>query len=106
MTTFSWRINDLDRQLTDGYVFQAHWSCTASANKTDSFGRPYIATVSGAEGLSKPDVLIPFENLSEATVISWIKEAMGPERVAEVERAAEMLMLSTYEPAEGNGLPW
>ena len=80
-TTTTWKIASLDRETADGYVFTAHYT----VNATDE---TYSAGAYGSVGFEKPETLVPFADLTEETVIGWVKEALGgEEKVTEIKAA-------------------
>lgn len=92
----TWGITDLHRIVNDGFVYEADYSVTAELNGRRSTS-PFSIT------FKRPDDLIPYEDLTEAIVISWVKEALGADGVAGVEKFASQPLL---EPEVSEGLPW
>ena len=100
VTTFIWRIANLERETADGFVFTAHYSVDA----TDG---AYRAGAYGSIGFERPDNLIPFADLTEELVISWTKEALGgAEKVAEIEAALQAQLDEQAHPTKAAGVPW
>ena len=64
-----WKITDMERQLSDGYVFTVYWELSPDLIETGS-------VVSGSVGLEKPDNLINYEDLTEELVVSWVKSVL------------------------------
>ena len=62
--TITWKVEQLDRELADGYVYQVHYS----VNGNDG---TYQTRAVGSIGLEKPETLVPFKDLTEETVIGW-----------------------------------
>ena len=99
-TTFTWGINTLERETSDGYVYTAHYNVNASDGT-------YSSGAYGSIGLERPDTLIPYADLTEETVIGWIKEAIGgDEKVAEIETALQTQLDEQHAPSKANGVPW
>jgi len=98
-TTITWHIANLERETTDGYVFTAHYTVDAE------YGT-YRAGAYGSVGFERPDNLIPFADLTEATVIGWVKEKLGDEAVANVEAALQSQLDEQRSPSKASGLPW
>ena len=40
-TTFTWKINTLERDTSDGYVFTAHYSVVGISDTLNPEGNPY-----------------------------------------------------------------
>lgn len=101
MTT-TWKIENMERQATDGGVITAHWRATAQDGE-------YTATVYGSMGFS-PDPaapgFIPFDDLTEAIVIGWVKDAMGEETVAAHEAGLAAQLERLANPPVLAGTPW
>jgi hypothetical protein len=100
-TTFTWKIAQLERETSDGYVFTAHYTVDA---KDDT----YSAGAYGSIGLERPEgELIPFADLTEEQVVGWVKEKLGgDEKVAEIEAALQAQLDEQRNPTKAAGLPW
>jgi hypothetical protein len=97
---FTWSIANLERETTDGYVFTAHYTVNA---KDDT----YSAGAYGSLGFERPEgKLIPFADLTEGTVVGWILEALGEEKVSEVCEALQKQLDEQRAPSKAAGLPW
>jgi len=107
-TTFTWSINTLERELSDGYVFVAHYSVNAVSSTLDPEGNPYSQGAYGSVGLERPEGdLIPFDELTQEEVIGWVKEKLGgDEKVAEIEAALQARLNEVMSPTKINGVPW
>ena len=99
VTVTTWAIANLERETADGFVFTAHYTVTA---KDDT----YSAGAYGSIGFERPENLIPFADLTEAEVVSWVKEALGADKVAEVEAALQAQLDEQRTPTKAAGLPW
>ena len=98
-TTFTWKIGELERETNDGYVFTAHYTVGAS-------DETYNSGAYGSVGFERPDNLVPFSNLTEEIVISWVKEALTSEKVVEVEAALQAQLDEQKTPTKASGVPW
>ena len=106
-TTFAWKINTLEREVSDGYVFTAHYSVVAISDTLDPEGNPYNSGAYGSVGLERPDTLIPYADLTEADVIGWVQEKLGgAEKVAEIEAQLQARIDDLITPKTENGVPW
>jgi hypothetical protein len=99
MTTTTWAIANLERETADGFVFTAHYTVNA---KDDT----YSAGAYGSIGFERPENLIPFADLTEAEVVSWVQEALGADKVAEVEAALQNQIDEQAAPTKAAGTPW
>ncbi len=85
---YSWSINTLNRELSDGAVYTVHWLLSASRANLNISGETYTTSTYGAQGFTAdPSVsgFIPYEDLQEETCINWVKNALGAEAVAAME---------------------
>jgi len=100
MTTI-WTISNLDRDTVDGFVTVAHW--TASQVDGD-----FSASIVNTQSFTKEDGvnLIPYADLTEATVIEWVKAALGEDTVAAIESALAAQIAEQQAPSKAVGLPW
>ena len=98
-TTFTWSINTLERETSDGYVYTAHY-------RVDAADESYTAGAYGSVGFERPETLIPYDDLTEEMVIGWVKESIGgDEKVAEVEAALQARLDEVMSPTKINGVP-
>lgn len=99
-TTFTWKISNLSRETADGYVYTAHYTVDA---KDDT----YAAGAYGSIGLERPEgELIPFADLTEDLVVTWLKHQLTGEKVAEIEAALQGQLDEQRSPSKAAGLPW
>jgi len=98
-TTTTWNIASLDRETADGYVFTAHYT----VNATDE---TYKSGAYGSIGFERPETLVPFADLTEETVVGWVKDLLTAEKVAEVEAALQAQLDEQAAPTKASGLPW
>ena len=101
-TTTTWNIASLDRETADGYVFTAHYTVNAT-NET------YKAGAYGSIGFEKPDTLVPFADLTEETVVGWVKAKLNEENEdtdSNVEAALQAQLDEQAAPTKASGLPW
>jgi hypothetical protein len=97
--TTTWKIANLERKTEDGFVFMAHYTVNADDGT-------YTSGAYGSLGFERPDNLIPFSQLTEATVISWVKEKLGEEKVTEIEAALQSQINEQKHPTKAAGVPW
>ena len=101
MTTFTWNIAQLERETTDGYVYTAHWTVNATEKVED---KTYTASSYGSIGLERPEEdLIPFEDLTEELVVSWIQEKLDIETH---ETSLQSQIDEQKTPSKLSGVPW
>lgn len=95
-----WKITDMERQLSDGYVFRVYWELSPDLTGTGS-------VVSGSLDLQKPDNLINYEDLTEELVVSWVKSVLGEVEVNNLEtNLRKHIQTLNSEPTNSTGIPW
>ena len=106
MATKTWQVNTLERELADGYVKRAIYRVNG-ADGTYSF------RATGEVDLPKPKTLVPYADLTESQVITWIKARIGElntagqgPSVADIEKAVEDGVNEQKTPTSGVGKPW
>ena len=108
MTTFTWKIANLERNVADGKVYTVHYTVNALSDQPDpnsEEGGFYSAGAYGSIGLDG-EVTTPFENLTEEVVVGWVKEQIGAEKVAEIEAALQAQIDEKAAPTKAAGVPW
>jgi len=101
-TTFTWDIAQLERTVSDGIVYTAHYTIAA----TDGI---YSASAYGSIGLEQPDPddIIPFAQLTKDLVIGWVQEKLGgDEKVEEISAALQAQLDEQAAPTKAQGVPW
>ena len=92
----TWTIDNLDRQAVDGLVITAHWRVNAVDGE-------HSAGAYGSVGFERGETFIPFEQLTEAQVIDWVKTQLD---VAEIEAALGKIIDEQKNPSKITGMPW
>ncbi len=101
-TTTTWNIVSLDRETADGYVFTAHYTINA-ADET------YKSGAYGSIGFERPETLVPFSDLTEETVLGWVKAKLNEEdenTVSNIEASLQTQLDEQAVPTKASGLPW
>jgi len=99
MTTFNWSLPTLERQTADGFVYTAHWRCTASDGD-------FSASSYGTAGFSQnpeADSFIPYEDLTEAQVLEWVWASVDKDAT---EAALAQKIEDQKNPTTAAGTPW
>lgn len=94
MTT--WTINQLERNTSDGFVTTVHYN----VSKVDG---EFLASVYGTIGFEAGTPETPFESLTEAQVVAWVKEKLDE---SVVEAALTAQIEAQKNPVKASGLPW
>ena len=106
--TKTWQVNTLQRELETGYVNKVIYRVIG----TDE---TYTTRATGEVDLEKPETLIPYKDLTEETVLGWVKAKLNSEvdsegkaidKVAQIEKAIEDNINLQKTPVHGVGTPW
>ena len=100
--TKTWQVNTLQRELADGYVNKVIYRI----NGTDG---TYTTRATGEIDLERPETLIPYKDLTEDTVIDWVKakiDANEAGTVSKIEAAIDAQIIAQRTPPHGTGVPW
>lgn len=92
----TWTISNLDRQVSDGLVTAGHW-------RVDAVDGEHTAGAYGSVGFTRGDSFIPFDELTEAQVVEWVKAQLD---VAEIEASLAGQIDKQKNPVTAHGLPW
>ena len=95
--TATWTISQLDRQTSDGFVITAHWQATAVDG---DYSASIYATCSWSDGTPT----IPYDQLTQETVLGWIW-ANGVDKDA-VEESLAAQIEAQKNPTTATGVPW
>ena len=95
--SITWTISQLDRQTSDGYVYQAHWTCTAVDGEHSA---SIVNTCSWSDGTPTVD----YADLTQEQVLGWIW-ANGIDKNA-TEAALAAQIAEQKAPKTARGLPW
>lgn len=100
-TTFAWRVANMERTLADGMVTTIHYTITAHDGT-------YSSSAYGSVGLepADPATMIPYADLDEFTVASWVAAQFGDEKIQEIEQALQNQIDLQRNPRTATGTPW
>lgn len=99
----TYKIEDLRREVATGRVLTVLYL----ASKTQD---GHTVSIGGAVDLppkapEDPD-FVPFESLTEATVLDWLMDQIGPERVEQIDADLDAQLDAALNPVQAPGLPW
>ena len=106
--TKTWEVNTLQSELADGYVNKVIYRVKG----TDG---TYETRATGEVDLPKPETLVPYKDLTQDTVIGWVKAKLNSEtdtqgkaidKVAQIEAAIDANINLQKTPTHGTGTPW
>ena len=97
--TITWKINQLDRNATDGGVTVAHWTVSAVDGdySTSAYGTAGFTPDATAPGFK------PYDTLTEADVLAWV---WGSVDKAETEASLQSQIDAQKAPVTLTGTPW
>lgn len=101
--TPNWRITDLTRELSDGFVSKVNYVVEITYEQ-DSIPRAHANSYEMT--LERPETLIPYTDLTNDIVTGWIKSIVGAETVTSIEESLISTVTEVLTPTTGNGLPW
>jgi hypothetical protein len=104
--TYTWHIAQLERKLSDGAVYTAHWTVTATREVTG--GDDLTAGSYGSVGFGDPDPksFIEYDELTKEEVVQWVKDALGEEQVETIEDGLSAQLDKVENPTDASGIPW
>jgi hypothetical protein len=97
MTTVNWTISTLDREVSNGFVNCAHWQATAVDGE-------YSASIYSTCSWSDGTPTIPYDQLTQETVLGWVW-ANGVDKQATEDALAAQIALQKA-PVTASGTPW
>jgi len=102
----TWTVNALDFYKSHGgktnVVFTVHWNC-ADKDADGNTGQCYGSIVIPTDDLSS---FTSYSDITETKAIGWAKDALGSQRVSEVESLVAAEIAEKATPTEGSGVPW
>lgn len=99
--SIAFKITNTDYNTDDNFIFCVHWT----ASKTEG---EFSAGSYGSVGFTKEDGvnLIPYADLTEATVIGWVEASLGAETLAAMEASYDAQIAEQQAPSKATGTPW
>ena len=95
----NWQVQNMARDLSNGFVITVAWGCTASQDSASAFyGGTTVYT-------QESDSFIPYDQLTEEIVLGWVYEALGDQK-AEIEATLTAKVEKQLNPTTANGMPW
>lgn len=121
-TQYNWKINTLESYPTyeeyENVVFNVHWSCYGTRQVSSSVVvdgveetviNTYNASNIGVTGVTiqSGSNFIPYDELTEETVIGWVHYEMGDEQKTQIEtNVSEAIDRKINPPVIKLPLPW
>jgi hypothetical protein len=102
----NWTIHQLERKSDDGFVLNVHWRyAMIDYDKEKTYYADTYGVASFTEN-TESESYIPYENLTEEIVISWVKDYIGQEQLQEIELNLSTQIEQQKKPTILVGLPW
>ena len=92
----TWKINNLERQTSDGLVTVVHFGATAVDGD-------YAASIVNTQALERGDSFVNYDTLTQETVLGWLWQKVDKDTV---EAALTAQINAQKAPVSANGLPW
>jgi len=97
MSTFTWKIDNLERLVLNGFVSLVNYS-------VDGVDGQYKSTYKGVIGYNQEEQnFTPYAQLTEEQVIGWVQNSLGKDAI-EANLQIEIDALKT--PTQATGMPW
>ena len=104
--TYTWHIAQLERKLSDGAVYTAHWTVTATREVTGEDDLTASSYGSIGFGETDPAHFTPYANLTEGQVVGWVLSALGDEKVESICNGLTGQLDTKQTPVDASGIPW
>jgi hypothetical protein len=107
MAVIKWGIRNLERKLPDGSAYPGgevtaiYWIAQQTEGK-------HTVHSTGVVNLSPADAKnwIPYQSLEKETALGWCQDALGADKVKEIEEDITARLKELVNPTRELGLPW
>jgi hypothetical protein len=90
------KVNQLDRNTDGDIVTTVHWTAIKAEGE-------FTASSYGTVGVEVGDTVIPFADLTEEVVKTWLAEKLD---LVEMEASLDAQLAELQAPKVASGLPW
>ena len=101
--TTSWEINTMERDVSDGYVTKIIYRIRGYSDSVEKARKTGEVNFTNHESL--PSDFIALASLDCATVMTWLKDAIGSTRVGELETQLTAQVNEVLTPTSATGVP-
>ena len=107
-TKVTWKILNLKRQIESGYVYSVDFAINGENDY-------HTHSMTASLGLEKPENLVPYKELTEATILKWIQDKLNAQNAednvrnpssADLENQMKGIIKEKTAPTLGDGVPW
>ena len=102
--TKTWQVNTMERDISDGHVNKVIYRVIGKDGDTEK------DRATGEVSFTKPSTLpsdfVAYDKLDEATVLGWVKTAIGTDDVAAIEKTLEDNIALINTPVTATGKPF
>jgi hypothetical protein len=102
--TKTWQVNTMERDLSDGHVNKVIYRVIGKDGDTEKDRA--TGEVSFTKPSSLPSDFVAYDKLDEATVLGWVKTAIGTDEVTVIEKALEDNIALINTPVTATGKPF
>ena len=102
--TTTWQVNTIERDLSDGHVNKVIYRVIGKDGDTEKDRA--TGEVNFTKPSSLPSDFVAYEKLDEATVLGWVKTAIGTDDVAAIEKTLEDNIVLINTPVTATGKPF
>tara|TARA_A100001515_G_C4535024_1_gene198218 strand:- start:63 stop:380 length:318 start_codon:yes stop_codon:yes gene_type:complete len=102
--TKTWQVNTMERDLSDGHVNKVIYRVIGKDGDTEKDRA--TGEVNFTKPSSLPSDFVAYDKLDEATVLGWVKTAIGTDDVAAIEKTIEDNIALINKPVTATGKPF
>ena len=102
--TKTWQVNTMERDLSDGHVNKVIYRVIGKDGEAEKDRATGEVTFTKPESL--PSDFVAYDKLDEATVLGWVKTAIGTDDVAAIEKTLEDNIALINTPVTATGKPF
>ena len=102
--TKTWQVNTMERDLSDGHVNKVIYRVIGKDGDTEKDRA--TGEVNFTKPSSLPSDFVAYEKLDEATVLSWVKTALGTDKVTSIEKVIDDNIAIINTPVVATGRPF
>ena len=102
-----WSVPGVDRHLPDGdvcpqgCVYAGGWNATYEENGESAYAYGSVAFPE-----PDPNNYTPYSQLTEQEVLQWVFDALGVDKVVQIQESLYQRVQEKLNPTHKNGTPW